>query len=342
MVGFTACGSQRSGTGDDAGVDGAPTDSVPIDASIDAALPPEFASCARLPAMCGANGNDSCCNSPVVVGGTYLRSFDHAGDVNSGDMSNPAVVSDFRLDNYEVTVGRFREFVNAGMGTRPSAPRAGVGAHPNIDRSGWNSNWDVFLAPNTAALSAVLQCDPDFQTWTAVPAANEHRPMNCVTWFESMAFCIWDGGYLPTESEWNYAAAGGDQQRAFPWSNPAGALSLDHSRASYAEPNDNCIGDEMPGCAVTDLIAVGTRPAGDGRWGQSDLAGNLTEWALDWSSDYLNPCANCANLEPAAHRVYRGGSFASGAAGLRSGFRLHRPPTDRNGLVGLRCARTAP
>jgi len=34
---------------------------------------------------------------------------------------------------------------------------------------------------------------------------------------QSHAFCIWDGGFLAGEAEWNYAAAGGSEQRSYPW-----------------------------------------------------------------------------------------------------------------------------
>jgi sulfatase modifying factor 1 len=333
VAGLAACGSVRAR--DDGGVDRPPI----IDGrGSDGASMSEFASCAGLPATCGADGSDTCCNSPVVFGGTYRRSFDYANDPNSGTTSFPATISDLRLDKYEVTVGRFRAFVAAGMGTQANPPMTRAGAHANIVGSGWDASWNASLVANTAALVVAVKCDPTLQLWTDTPGANENRPMSCVTWFEAMAFCAWDGGYLPTETEWNYAAAGGDQQRAYPWSAPAATLTLDGAHASYYD-GTNCIGDGMPDCTLTDLVAVGTKPAGDGRWGQSDLAGNVLEWTLDWAAAYPSSCTDCANLALAAHRETRGGSFASGPTSLRTGFRLGLAPSNRSSFDGFRCAR---
>ncbi len=298
-------------------------------------------SCLGLAMTCGASGNDSCCTSLAVPGGTYFRSYDKAGG-GSGDMSSPATISSFRLDKYEVTVGRFRAFVYAesGMGTQANPPMAGAGARANIAMSGWDASWNASLTANTAALTADVQCDATFQTWTDPASANENRPMNCITWFEAMAFCAWDGGFLPTEAEWNYAATGGDEQRAYPWSNPAADLTtLDGMHASYND-GTSCVGDGMAGCQVTDLIAVGTKPAGDGRWRQSDLAGNVLEWVLDWyASQYKTTCMNCADTTPASYRVIRGGSFFNGAAFLRAGNRDYNAPAFRYVNFGVRCAR---
>jgi formylglycine-generating enzyme len=333
-VGLAACGYPA--LPEIGGVSDAPSSDAP---SVDAA-PPLLPSCVGLATTCGAS-SDSCCSSLVVTAGTYYRSYDKAADGSSGNTGNPATVSDFRLDKYEVTVGRFRAFVEAGMGTRASAPTAGAGAHASIAGSGWDTSWNGSLVVDKAALVAAVKCSTMYQTWTDTPAANEHRPMNCLTWYEAMAFCVWDGGYLATEAEWNYAATGGDQQRAYPWSSPAGALTpLDGSYASYHD-GTNCVGDGAVGCALTDLVAVGSKPLGDGRWGQSDLAGNLFEWTLDWyAGTYVNPCTNCANLVAGSNRVIRGGCFNDIATSLRAGSRGSSTPNPRFFNVGVRCART--
>ena len=308
---------------------------------VDAAPPPP-PSCAGLPATCGASANDSCCSSPPVTGGMYYRSYDVAGDARSGNMNYPATVSTFRLDKYEVTLGRFRAFINAGMGTQAGPPVLGAGAHANISGSGWDPSWNTSLVANKAALISAVKSGPTmYVTWTDMPGLNENRPISVITWYEAMAFCAWDGGYLPTEAEWNYAAAGGDQQRVFPWPTPAGALlPLDGVHASYND-GTSCVGDGMPGCAMTDLVEVGTKPAGDARWGQSDLAGNVAEWTLDSFAPYASACTDCADLTAASPRVIRGGNFNLPATYLRTGDRgdATAAPTNRNSGVGVRCAR---
>jgi formylglycine-generating enzyme required for sulfatase activity len=256
-------------------------------------------------------------------------------------MSFPATVSTFRLDKYEITVGRFRTFVNAGMGTQLNPPAAGAGAHANISGSGWDPQFNAVLPANTTELNAQLHCDSvtHLETWTDAPGPNENKPLNCLTWYEAMAFCASDGGFLPTEAEWNDAATGGNEQRAFPWSVPPGDLDhLDINHASFSD-GVRCPGDGSPDC----ILVVGSLPAGDGRFGHSDLAGNLNEWVLDtFQNPYrLITCVDCADLTPQPKRTFRGGSFGSFAAALRTGARTPNNPGTALFSFGARCARPA-
>lgn len=323
------------------------------DAGIDAPNTGLLPSCLALPSTCGAMSNDSCCNSLTVPGGSYFRSYDLAGDSISklyGNMNAPATVSDFRLDKYEITVGRFRAFVAGHNGTQANPPTVGTGTHPKIAGSGWEASWASNLLPDTQSLVAALKCEPTTKTftWTDTPGANENRPINCITWYEAMAFCAWDGGYLPSEAEWNYAATGGDQQRAYSWSSPASSVAIDNSHASYND-GTTCSGDGQTGCAVTDLLPVGTKPLGDSRWGQSDMAGNVWEWTLD---AFLNnggsytqvPCTDCAYLTPSNpdYRTNRGGSFGDTSQSLRTGWRGSSVASGRFANTGARCARSVP
>jgi formylglycine-generating enzyme len=156
--------------------------------------------------------------------------------------------------------------------------------------------------------------------------------MNCISWYEAFAFCIWDGGRLPTEAEWNYAAAGGTEQRVYPWSSPPASTTLDYSHAVYDD-----------GGAIAPQNVGSKSPKGDSKFGQADLAGNVWEWALDsYANSLPASCANCANLGSAAHRVVRGGSFNYNASYLLVSPRCDDPPAGRYAGLGARCARSAP
>lgn len=283
-------------------------------------------SCIGLSATCGPLDNENCCTSPMVTGGTYNR---------GNDTNYPATVSDFRLDRFEITVGRFRKFVEAYPGSKPAE---NAGAHPLIGGSGWSSEWDTNLPADQAALKTNVKCGSS-QTWTDVAGVNEGLPINCLSWFEAFAFCAWDGGRLPTEAEWNYAAAGGSEQREYPWSNPPSSITIDGTYAVY-----DCLGDGSAAgnCVFADILKVGAKSQkGDGKWSQADLGGSMWEWNVDcYQSSYANPCNNCADVGQAPDRVIRGGSWLFGASNLRSSYRFFFPPTYRNDRGGARCART--
>jgi formylglycine-generating enzyme len=252
-------------------------------------------------------------------------------------------VSDFRLDRFEVTVGRFRAFVEAYP---ESLPRPGAGKNPNdLEDTGWDSAWRLAaqMPATRADLIKALQCNNTFQTWSG-STANDFKPMNCVTWFEAHAFCIWDGGRLPTEAEW-MAAASGDDVRVYPWGwlIPHGDAGPDAAFASF-----DCLAGG--GCTIDDLNRVGSFPLGAGKWGHLDLAGNVHEWVQDqFKPAYRMPCKDCAERAGnAAGRVTRGGDYFSPdppvtpeAHGIRNDYRVEHVATDRSSRHGFRCARAA-
>jgi sulfatase modifying factor 1 len=302
-------------------------------------------SCNGLAATCGPADNASCCSSSVVPGGTYYRSYDGVTTSFPGPFTSqayPATVSDFRLDTYEITVGRFRKFVAAYS---QNMIAAGAGKNPNNPTDpGWSAAWNASLPADAKALETAVVCGGIGPTWTPSAGANENRPMTCLDWYEASAFCTWDGGRLPTEAEWNYAAAGGTEQRVYPW----GAAAPDCTYANYlgaAGGTDYCV---LPGTGATNNVGSES-PKGNGKWGQADLAGNAMEWTLDWyTSPYPSTsCTNCAGTTEAAAtypgRVIRGGVFGYGASYMLSSNRdLNGVPSGRSGGTGSRCARNAP
>jgi formylglycine-generating enzyme required for sulfatase activity len=140
--------------------------------------------------------------------------------------------------------------------------------------TGWRSEWNARLPASAQDLKNGIASCPGVgapkidSTWTDAPGANESRPMSCVTWYEAFAFCAWDGGRLPGAAEREYAATGGDEQRAYPWGNQA----PDASRLTTT-----CYGTDgnvLP-------VPVGGFPTGAGKWGHQDLLGAGPQMLFD-------------------------------------------------------------
>ncbi len=282
-------------------------------------------SCVGLTPNCGESSSDDCCASLMVPGGDFIL-----GPETVFGQTSAATIATFALDKYEVTVGRFRKFVDVYAGHPPS----GAGAHPLIAGSGWQSVWDDSIASNVSLFASFRDCNPGMQTWST-SGATDRLPMSCVDWFEAFAFCAWDGGRLPTEAEWEYAAAGGAEERTYPW----GAAAPDSSYAVYECTGD---GSAAGSCAVADMLPVGSRPSGAGKYGHMDLAGSMWEWVLDGYSAYPASCDNCATIGSIPYRMVRGGAWSYAASDLAAAGRWGAAwnNTARVNSLGFRCART--
>ncbi len=314
----------------------------------------------------GAFGTDDCCASYDVAGGSFYRDYD---SVTYNDKSAPATVSTFALDVYEVTVGRFRKFVTAAAGSdaaAPWVPAAGDGRHLELNdggglvnggggapvpETGWQESWNTYLPTTKAGWDASLlstSCSgdaaPPTNTWRPAPMDSlENFPIDCVSWYQAYAFCIWDGGFLPSSTEWNRAAAPPDSmtgQRIYAWgSNPPLpdcklAIWGDYYGGGSFSSNGVAMG-------LINIGPVGTPSAGRSLWGQLDLTGNVWEWTLDyWTGVSLDPCVDCADTAAGTQRIFRGGSFTvSDLRLLDNSYVGYSPPEVGHGDVGFRCAR---
>jgi sulfatase modifying factor 1 len=273
-------------------------------------------------------------------------------------------VSTFRLDKYLVTVGRFRQFVTAWDGGNGYLPPAGSGKHTHLNggqglvnvgdtEAGvtYEPGWDPADDPVIALTDANLACSYSFSAWTSKVDGQERLPMTCVSWQEAYAFCIWDGGFLPSEAEWEYAAAGGDAQQEYPWGSAAPGAANQYMIYGNggAGASGDCYypsGTLAPCTGVKNIAPVGTASLGAGRWSQLDLLGEVDEWTLDWAADYVDPCQDCAyTTETPLGWVVRGGSFSPDSTLLSPPARSNAVASSaqqsyRADYIGFRCART--
>lgn len=252
------------------------------------------------------------CGLVLVSGSTFT--LGQAGVPRAEPVVPGITVSSFVIDAYEVTVARFRRYWSAG---HPGVA-GGVVAYPQ----GTSLPWTGAVAEPTRS-SADATCD-----WSPSPSTGEDRPLNCVNWYTAQAFCVWDGGRLPTDAEWEFAArtAAGF---SYPWgeATPFGQLCWSGGGTMRTGP-----------CRVGDFPA--TR-------GLYDMAGNLTEWMADLNATYGTRCwsGDFRHLDPlcldGSFRQIRGGAWRDTLPERElAADRAFFTDAQWNIGIGFRCVRT--
>lgn len=153
-------------------------------------------------------------------------------------------------------------------------------------------------------------------------------PVVCVDWEQARAFAKWAGARLPTEAEWEYAAAG-ESNRPYPW----GADAPTCSRAVYRS------GPHGDACGKPWYAPVCTKPLGRTPEGLCDMAGNVSQWVEDaYHPSYDGAPADGSAWMGGTEKVSRGGAFFLPEDFLRVSSRVHGQATDRV-IDGIRLAR---
>ncbi len=150
------------------------------------------------------------------------------------------------------------------------------------------------------------------------------RPRNDISWGEAHAFCIARGGHLPTEAQWEFAAQGPEGLN-YPWGNDE-----DYDKEVYYQDYRSRPAN------------VGSRPAGASWIGALDMAGNVSEWGLDWNNeDYIKNTVRSdpPGPEQGTERVTLGSSYVASPYGMPflMGWRDGFPPATRHHWIGFRC-----
>jgi formylglycine-generating enzyme required for sulfatase activity len=169
---------------------------------------------------------------------------------------------------------------------------------------------------------------PDWKKVARYSPTDQH-PMVLVSWSDATAYAKSIGKRLPTEAEWERAAAGRRGDRAYPWGDGAGA---DHANFKGVEDADRW------------RYSAPVGSFGPNEYDVYDLGGNVWEWCSDgYRSDYYSrsPDQNPAGPEKAQNHVVRGGSWDHPLRDLRVSNRQAVPPSSRYGDLGFRCVADA-
>ncbi len=245
----------------------------------------------------------------------------------------------FAIDVYEVSVGRFTEWADKAPHPVPC-----TSGKCSLDPGGpyensmiWDANWNVSARDSDTYKGTSLEgCSSPKAGGPTYGMGDARLPITCVTWYQAVAFCAFEGKRLPTEMEWQYVAAGHTEDRYFAFNKTANVvLTCEH--VIFDPLNPELCGFPQP---------VGSAKLGVSLDGLYDLSGSVFEWVWDESGvltsnvgqNYTGPGSAVATK-----RVRRGGAYICEADDWRL-TNLQRETQYAPGIYyadhGFRCAKT--
>ena len=257
----------------------------------------------------------------VRVSGGYL-SLGGGALPESQPPTSVVLVSAFRLDQHEVTVARFRRWVNAGMPAVRYPLR-----YPGDAVIHWRADSQAPELPRSFDMGQMRV------TWTAAPGPFEDRPVNNVTVATAQSFCAWDGGRLPTEAQWEWVAfrlgLQGGNVRTYPHGDQATCED-----AVYGQL-DTC---PIPTEEVPGPLPVGSRRP-EGLF--YDLGGNVREFTADIAFRYGDSGSGClrgfAGRDPVCQSPMRLGLGLADRPQVRGASYIDPRPSTRDDRIAPCC-----
>ena len=265
-------------------------------------------------------GDTAIPGGPFVLGATPDEPF----VFDNEKWAHAVEVRPFRIARVPVTQAEFADFVDDGGYRRDECwsteglhwRHAAAAEHPVYWRRDGAGRW----------------LRRHFDRWLAL---EPDRPVIHVNRYEAEAWCRWAGRRLPSEIEWEVAAASepdasgtrlSTRKRRYPWGD------------TPPSPERAALDWSMIGCADADAL-----PQGDSAFGCRQMLGNVWEWTssafLPYPGFERDPYKEYSEPWFGTHAVLRGGGWTTRARLLRNTWRNFYTPDRRDVWAGFRtCA----